>query len=55
MKKKDSVRTKLTTLSGEERDAINAHDLEIINRNANPLNAEAEDFLHYQTWPEEEQ
>lgn len=31
-----------------ERAAINAHDLEILNREADRLNAEAEDVLQYQ-------
>lgn len=35
-------------LAQQERARINARDLEILNRNADELNAEAEDVLGYQ-------
>jgi len=35
-------------LRQRERDRIHAHDLEILNRAADRLNAEAEDTLQYQ-------
>ncbi len=40
-------------ISQEEREQMNARDLEIINRNADQLNAEAEDILRYQSWPDD--
>ena len=40
-------------LSQRQRAAINAHDLELINRYADELNAEAEEVLEFQTIPEE--
>jgi metal-responsive CopG/Arc/MetJ family transcriptional regulator len=36
------------SLRQKERDRIHAHDLEILNRAADRLNAEAEDTLQYQ-------
>lgn len=39
---------KFPKLSPEQRARIHAHDLEILNRAADRLNAEAEDNLHYQ-------
>ena len=40
-------------LADRERTAINARDLELINRYADELNAEAEEVLEFQTIPEE--
>jgi len=40
-------------LSQRARAAINARDLELINRHADELNAEAADVLEFQTIPEE--
>ena len=40
-------------LSQRERAAINARDLELINRYADELNGEAEEVLEFQTIPEE--
>jgi metal-responsive CopG/Arc/MetJ family transcriptional regulator len=40
-------------LSRRQRAAINARDLELINRYADELNAEAEEVLEFQTLPEE--
>ena len=40
-------------LAQRERAAINARDLELINRYADELNAEAEEVLEFQTIPEE--
>jgi hypothetical protein len=50
-----SLSTVPANLSREELDQINARDLEIINRNADRLNAEAEAVLLYQDWPHEGQ
>ena len=36
-----------------ERAEVNARDLELLNRHADELNAEAEDVLEFQTLPEE--
>ena len=40
-------------MSRKEREKIDAHDLEILNRDADQLNAEAEDALRYQTCPDD--
>ena len=40
-------------LAHRERAAINARDLELIDRYADELNAEAEEVLEFQTIPEE--
>jgi len=39
-------------LADRARAARDARDLEIINKHADELNAEAADVLQYQTWPE---
>jgi hypothetical protein len=39
----------------EEFVGLHATDLEIINRSAEALSAEAEDVLRYQDWPDEGQ
>ena len=36
-----------------QRAAADARDLAILNRHSKKLNAEAEDVLRFQTWPEE--
>ena len=40
-------------LAQRQRAAINARDLELLNRWADEFNAEAEDVLEFQTIPEE--
>jgi hypothetical protein len=40
-------------LARRERAEMNARDLELLNRHADELNAEAEDVLGFQTLPEE--
>ena len=40
-------------LSEKERDEMNKRDLDIINQNADQLNAEVEDALLYQSWPDD--
>ena len=40
-------------LAQRQRAEIDARDLELLNRHADELNAEAEDVLEFQTLPEE--
>jgi hypothetical protein len=45
------IRRRYFSMSQEERSAVNARDMELINRHAEELNREAADLLQYQIDP----